>query len=177
MGAKNARKNVENKMVDKDKKKPEDRTTKKVGEKNEKKDMEMNTKRIMEKEKETGKKRQREEDEEKEKEDGNCGSQFITRDAIIEIKAGKTQVTEKQPMQTRKTRAQRKTRVRMEKSSILKMVEMMVDGQVAKVDSIKVQSEDALFGYDSYTYLSWNDFDKVFAMDELSGAVVASYIM
>ncbi|PWA91380.1 ulp1 protease family, C-terminal catalytic domain-containing protein [Artemisia annua] len=59
----------------------------------------------------------------------------------------------------------------------LKMTAMMVNGQVAKVDCIKVQCEDDLFGHHSYTYINWNDFDSLFSMDELSGAVVASYIM
>nr|KAJ0226796.1 hypothetical protein LSAT_V11C100024300 [Lactuca sativa] len=52
------------------------------------------------------------------------------------------------------TIAHMKTRIRIENSSILKMTAMMVDGQVTKVDSIRVQSENDLFGYDSYTYLT-----------------------
>ena len=35
-------------------------------------------------------------------------------------------------------RAHMKTRIRIEKSSILKMTAMMADGQATKVDSIKV---------------------------------------
>ncbi|CAH1412703.1 unnamed protein product [Lactuca virosa] len=69
------------------------------------------------------------------------------------------------------------TRMRIEKSSILKMTAMMADGQVTKVDSIKVQSENDLFGYDSYTYLNWDDFEAVLTMDELTGAVIVSYMM
>nr|KAJ0223907.1 hypothetical protein LSAT_V11C200076590 [Lactuca sativa] len=80
-------------------------------------------------------------------------------------------------LQTRWTRAHMKTRIRIEKSSILKMTEMMVDGQVTKVDSIKVQSENGLFGYDSYTYLNWDDFEAVLTMDELTGVVIVSYMM
>ncbi|XP_023767348.1 uncharacterized protein LOC111915950 [Lactuca sativa] len=57
------------------------------------------------------------------------------------------------------------------------MTEMMVDGQVTKVDSIKVQSENGLFGYDSYTYLNWDDFEAVLTMDELTGVVIVSYMM
>ncbi|CAH1453969.1 unnamed protein product [Lactuca virosa] len=68
-----------------------------------------------------------------------------------------------------------KTRIRIEKSSILKMTAMMADGQVTKVDSIKVQSENDLFGYDSYTYLTWDDFEAVLTMDELTGVVIVSY--
>ncbi|KAK9076249.1 hypothetical protein SSX86_004582 [Deinandra increscens subsp. villosa] len=165
---------------------------KKDVEKNAKKDEESNTKKGMEKE-EAGKeieskkekKRKRELDEENEKEliiirnknDKNCGSQLTTGDTINELKASKTKVNEIETMQRRMTRGQRKTRIRMEKSVALKMVAVMVDGQVSKVDSIKVQCEDDVFGYESYTYLNWNDFDKVFTMDEVSGAVVTSYTM
>ncbi|KAK9050807.1 hypothetical protein SSX86_030223 [Deinandra increscens subsp. villosa] len=74
------------------------------------------------------------------------------------------------------TRGQRKKRVRME-SFAMSMAAMMVDGQMTQVDSIKVSCEDDLFGYDSFTYLNWNDFDSVFAMDVLSGAVISSYTM
>ncbi|KAK9076248.1 hypothetical protein SSX86_004581 [Deinandra increscens subsp. villosa] len=184
-----------NKTVAQHAKKDEER--KKDVEKNAKKDEESNTKKGMEKEKETGKeleskkekKRKREPDEEIEKEsiiigkldDKNCGSQLITGDTINELKASKTKVNEKERKKVddsrRITRGQRKTRIRMEKSVALKMVAMMVDGHVLKVDSIKVQCEDDVFGYESYTYLSWNDFDKVFTMDEVSGAVVTSYTM
>nr|KAJ0209416.1 hypothetical protein LSAT_V11C400208710 [Lactuca sativa] len=80
-------------------------------------------------------------------------------------------------LQRRWTRAQMKTRIRIEKSSILKMTAMMADGQVTKVDSIKVQSENDLFGYDSYTYLNWEDFEAVLTMDEVTGADIVSYMM
>lgn len=81
------------------------------------------------------------------------------------------------PWKKMTTRGQKRGRKRIEERMGLKMAAMMVDGQVAKVDAIKVQCEDDLFGHPSYTYLNWNDFDSLFAMDELSGAVVASYIM
>ncbi|CAI9280212.1 unnamed protein product [Lactuca saligna] len=57
------------------------------------------------------------------------------------------------------------------------MTAMMADGQVTKVDSIRVQSENDLFGYDSYTYLNWDDFEAVLTMDELTGDVIVSYMM
>jgi hypothetical protein len=81
------------------------------------------------------------------------------------------------PMQKMMTRGQRRVRKRIEERTALKMCALMVDGQVAKVDSIRVQCDDDLFGYESFTYLSYNDFDKLFAMEELSGAVVATYTM
>nr|KAJ0213064.1 hypothetical protein LSAT_V11C400169560 [Lactuca sativa] len=68
-----------------------------------------------------------------------------------------------------------KTRIRIKKSSILKMTAMIADGQVTKVDSIKVQSENNLFGYDSYTYLTWDDFEAVLTMDELTRAVIVVF--
>ncbi|CAI9290686.1 unnamed protein product [Lactuca saligna] len=80
-------------------------------------------------------------------------------------------------LQRRWTRAQMKTRIRIEKSSILKMTAMMADGHVTMVDSINVQSENDLFGYDSYTYLTWNDFEAVLTMDELTGAIIVSYMI
>ncbi|KAI3754512.1 hypothetical protein L1987_54296 [Smallanthus sonchifolius] len=75
------------------------------------------------------------------------------------------------------TRAQRKTRIRIENNVLLRMTAMMVDGQVSKVDSIKVQCEDGLYGYESYTYLTWDDFQVVFTLEELTGAVITSYTM
>lgn len=81
------------------------------------------------------------------------------------------------PLKKMMTRGQKRGRKRIEERMGLKMAAMMVDGQVSKVDCIKVQCDDDLFGHQSYTYLNWNDFDKLFAMDELSGAVIASYTM
>lgn len=103
--------------------------------------------------------------------------------AVEEVKSPETlasiaKVTEKGiPLKKMTTRGQKRVRKRIEARMGLRMTAMMVDGQVAKVDCIKVQCEDDLFGHHSYTYLSWNDFDSLFSMDELSGAVVASYIM
>ncbi|PWA71941.1 ulp1 protease family, C-terminal catalytic domain-containing protein [Artemisia annua] len=95
-----------------------------------------------------------------------------------ETLASIAEVTEKgNPLKKMMTRGQKRVRKRIEERMALKMTAMMVDGQVAKVDCIKVQCEDDLFGHRSYTYLNWNDFDSLFSMDELSGAVVASYIM
>ena len=62
-------------------------------------------------------------------------------------------------------------------SSVTSLSTMMADGQVTNVDSIRVQSENDLFGYDSYTYLTWDDFEAVLTMDELTGAVIVSYMM
>ncbi|KAI3683910.1 hypothetical protein L1987_84425 [Smallanthus sonchifolius] len=84
---------------------------------------------------------------------------------------------EKVMMQRRMTRTQRKTMIRIEQSASLKMIAVMVDEHVSKVDSIKVQCEDDLFGYESFTYLNWDDFEAVFTLQELTGAVITSYMM
>ncbi|KAI3824939.1 hypothetical protein L1987_06412 [Smallanthus sonchifolius] len=44
-------------------------------------------------------------------------------------------------------------------------------------DFIKAQCEDDLFGYESYTYLTWDDFLAVFTLEELIGVVIISYMM
>ncbi|KAK9075605.1 hypothetical protein SSX86_003931 [Deinandra increscens subsp. villosa] len=125
--------------------------------------------------KETGKgNKKRQRDLDKQKDD----FQVITGEAVNEFKERKkSKVIEKESLQRKiMTRGQRKKRVRME-SFAMSMAAMMVDGQMTQVDSIKVSCEDDLFGYDSFTYLNWNDFDSVFAMDVLSGAVISSYTM
>ncbi|KAI3713734.1 hypothetical protein L1987_72320 [Smallanthus sonchifolius] len=90
---------------------------------------------------------------------------------------GKEKENEKELLRRRMTRAQRKTRIRIENNVLLRMTVMMVDGQVSKVDSIKVQCEDGLYGYESYTYLTWDDFQAVFTLEELTGDVITSYTM
>ncbi|KAI3797759.1 hypothetical protein L1987_33022 [Smallanthus sonchifolius] len=90
---------------------------------------------------------------------------------------GKEKENEKELLRRRMTRAQRKKRIRIENNVLLRMTAMMVDGQVSKVDSIKVQCEDGLYGYESYTYLTWDDFQAVFTLEELTGAVITSYTM
>nr|KAJ0193149.1 hypothetical protein LSAT_V11C800403260 [Lactuca sativa] len=61
-----------------------------------------------------------------------------------------------------------KTRIRIDKSSILKMSAIMANGQVTKVDSIKVWCDNNLFGYDSYTYLTWDNFEALLTLDEVT---------
>nr|KAJ0207521.1 hypothetical protein LSAT_V11C500234270 [Lactuca sativa] len=68
----------------------------------------------------------------------------------------------------KKEKQNMKTRIGIEKSSILKMTAMMADGQVTKVDSIKVQSENDLLGTIVTPFLT---------MDELIGVVIVSYMM
>ncbi|CAI9291110.1 unnamed protein product [Lactuca saligna] len=38
-------------------------------------------------------------------------------------------------------------------------------------------SENDLFGYDSYTYLTWDDFEAVLTMDEMTCDIIVSYMM
>ncbi|CAI9299082.1 unnamed protein product [Lactuca saligna] len=80
-------------------------------------------------------------------------------------------------MERRWTQAQMKTRIRIDKSSILKMTAMMADGQVTKYNCIKVQSENDIFRCNSYTNLNWDDFEEVLTMDELVGGAIVSYMM
>ncbi|KAI7730081.1 hypothetical protein M8C21_022049, partial [Ambrosia artemisiifolia] len=75
------------------------------------------------------------------------------------------------------TRAKRKERVRMGGSVVLKMVAHVVDGSLKKEDTIRLPLDEDIFGHDSFTYINWNDFEAVFTIDELSGAVISSYIM
>ncbi|XP_076938369.1 uncharacterized protein LOC143606498 [Bidens hawaiensis] len=84
---------------------------------------------------------------------------------------------DKKAFQKRKTRAQQTTRVRIEESVVLTMAALVVDAQLANVDSIKVQSEDECFGYESYTYLGIEDFEAVFTLGWMSGSIVTSYMM
>ncbi|KAI3820358.1 hypothetical protein L1987_07904 [Smallanthus sonchifolius] len=94
-------------------------------------------------------------------------------DKIVENK----KESEKEKENEKKDDERRNTRIRIENNVLLRMTAMMVDGQVSKVDSIKVQCEDSLYGYESYTYLTWDDFQTVFALEELTGAVITSYTM
>ncbi|XP_076919851.1 uncharacterized protein LOC143580804 [Bidens hawaiensis] len=57
------------------------------------------------------------------------------------------------------------------------MAAVMVDGQLTKDGSIKIQCDDDCFGYESFTYLSMEDFEAVFTLDWLSGSVIISYMM
>ncbi|KAI7746773.1 hypothetical protein M8C21_029597, partial [Ambrosia artemisiifolia] len=75
------------------------------------------------------------------------------------------------------TRAKRKERVRMGGSVVLKMAAHVVDGSLKKEDTIRLSFDEDIFGHDSFTYINWNDFEAVFTIDELSGAVISSYII
>ncbi|KAK9053572.1 hypothetical protein SSX86_024646 [Deinandra increscens subsp. villosa] len=118
------------------------------------------------------KKRQLDPYEEKVRELLTADVQLLMGDSIIELKEKKKSKLTRKVM----TRGESKKRVRMTSPTML-MAQMMVDGHMKHVDTIRVQCENDMFGYDSFTYLSWNDFDRVFAMDELSGAVVTFYSM
>ncbi|KAE8674381.1 hypothetical protein F3Y22_tig00111758pilonHSYRG00273 [Hibiscus syriacus] len=43
--------------------------------------------------------------------------------------------------------------------------------------SVKVQYEDDMFGYESFTYITWEDFEVVFTVDEMIGSVITCYMM
>ncbi|KAJ0576486.1 putative Ulp1 protease family catalytic domain, papain-like cysteine peptidase superfamily [Helianthus annuus] len=77
----------------------------------------------------------------------------------------------------RMTRAQRRPRIRVENNAVLTMTASVVDAQVFKADSIRLQCVDDLFGYESFTYLNRKDFEAVFTLDELTGSVITTYMM
>jgi hypothetical protein len=152
--------------------------------KNSKPIKELEGKKEKESEKDNGKEieKKKEKDEEnhngKEKEDDKKDEvKQDGKENVKEIAKEDKRMIEKEVTKRRMTRTHKRTRIRIEESVVLKMTAMMVDGQVSKVDSIKVQCEDDLFGYESYTYLNFNDFEAVFSLGELSGAVVTSYMM
>ncbi|KAE8655814.1 hypothetical protein F3Y22_tig00117017pilonHSYRG00447 [Hibiscus syriacus] len=43
--------------------------------------------------------------------------------------------------------------------------------------SVKVQCEDDMFGYESFTYITWEDFEVVFTVDEMTGSAITCYMM
>ncbi|MFS8032508.1 hypothetical protein Hanom_Chr17g01558601 [Helianthus anomalus] len=67
--------------------------------------------------------------------------------------------------------------MRVENNAVLTMTALMVDTQVLKVDSIKLQCVDDLFGYESFTYLNWDYFEAIFTLDNLTGSVITAYMM
>lgn len=89
----------------------------------------------------------------------------------------KENLNEKRMLKRRMTRANRKPRIRIEKRPVLKMTAMMVDAHASKVDYVKVQCEDELFGYKSCVCITWDDFEAIFTLEEMSGAVITSYMM
>ncbi|MFS7943149.1 hypothetical protein Hanom_Chr06g00496911 [Helianthus anomalus] len=74
-------------------------------------------------------------------------------------------------------RAQRRSRIRVENNAILTMTALVVDAKVLKVDFIKLQCVNDLFGYEGFTYLNWDDFEAILTLDELTGSVITAYMM
>lgn len=99
------------------------------------------------------------------------------REVDEEKKKGKEKEKEEDITLKRRTRAQMLTRQRIESNRVLKMTACMVDNQLTKVETIKVQCEDDLFVNESFTYISWEDFQAMFTLDELSGAAITCYMM
>ncbi|KAE8725780.1 hypothetical protein F3Y22_tig00008145pilonHSYRG00058 [Hibiscus syriacus] len=79
--------------------------------------------------------------------------------------------------QRRRTRAQMMTRLRVESNRVLKVFARMVDIQLKNAESLKVQCEDDMFGYESFTYITWEDFEVVFTVDEMTGSAITCYMM
>lgn len=77
----------------------------------------------------------------------------------------------------RTTRAQRKERVRLERSGALKMVAHLVDTQLDKEMNVRMPFDEDVFGHESYTFVSWHDYEAVFTLSDIGGCVITSYIM
>ena len=77
----------------------------------------------------------------------------------------------------RRTRGQIGKNVRVECSRVLKMTEKLVLSKGSKQLATKVQCEDDLFGYESFTYITWEDFQVIFTLDELTGSIITCYMM
>ena len=78
----------------------------------------------------------------------------------------------------KRTRLQMGKRLRCDSNRVLKMFARLIDKRFEKeVVNVKVQAEDAMFGYETYTWLTKNDFERVFCLDEITGAVVTCFMM
>ncbi|KAE8712910.1 hypothetical protein F3Y22_tig00110221pilonHSYRG00091 [Hibiscus syriacus] len=86
------------------------------------------------------------------------------------LKRGKKKEKEEGTPQRRRTRAQMRTRLRVKSNRVMKVFTRMVDIQLKNVESVKVQCEDDMFGYESFMYITWEDFEVVFTVDEMSGS-------
>ncbi|KAE8692580.1 hypothetical protein F3Y22_tig00110831pilonHSYRG00032 [Hibiscus syriacus] len=75
------------------------------------------------------------------------------------------------------TRAQMMTRLRVESNRVLKVFARMVDIQLKNVESVKVRCEDDMFGYESFTYITWEDFEVVLTVDEMTDSAITCYMM
>jgi hypothetical protein len=75
----------------------------------------------------------------------------------------------------KQTRAETSTR-KLQNSLVLGMTSRMVD-TFKNTNNIRVQSEDAAFGGDSYTYISRSDFEVVWSMNRLTGTIIDSYML
>ena len=77
----------------------------------------------------------------------------------------------------RRTRAQKKERVRVESSGALKMVAHLVDTNLDKETSVRMPFDEDVFGHESYTFVGWHDYESVFTLSEIGGCVITAYIM
>ena len=86
--------------------------------------------------------------------------------------------TDMAPLQRKKTRQSVVfERCRVENNPALKLFSTMVNRLLLDSQTIRVQTDDNLFGYDSYTYVSKKDIDRVLNMEELTAPCITVYIM
>ncbi|KAE8701949.1 hypothetical protein F3Y22_tig00110503pilonHSYRG00256 [Hibiscus syriacus] len=121
-------------------------------------------------------------EKEKEKEEGK-GEGTLQRKKEEEKEEGtpkrerKKEKEEEGTPQRRRTRAQMMTRLRVESNRVLKVFARMVDIQLKNAEFVKVQCEDDMFGYESFTYITWEDFEVIFTVDEMTGSAITCYMM
>ncbi|XP_031261921.1 uncharacterized protein LOC116120120 [Pistacia vera] len=68
-------------------------------------------------------------------------------------------------------------RRRVQNNSSLKMFSTVVNHFLLDKQTLHVQTDDNLFGYESYTYVSKKDFERVLDMEELTASCITVYIM
>jgi hypothetical protein len=77
----------------------------------------------------------------------------------------------------RKTRGQTKLRVRVQQIAALKMMAVMVDGKLTPDTYVTVISDDDCFGGRSVAFVMLEDFEAMFAVGEMTGSIITSYMM
>ncbi|KAJ0035685.1 hypothetical protein Pint_25556 [Pistacia integerrima] len=68
-------------------------------------------------------------------------------------------------------------RRRVQNNSSLKMFSTVVNHFLLDKQTLRVQTDDNLFGYESYTYVSKKDFERALDMEELTALCITVYIM
>jgi Mg-chelatase subunit ChlI len=121
------------------------------------------------------KEKEKEEEKEKEKEEGEKEKEKAAKENVGKKKKGKK--IENEVTKKRKTRGQTKMRVRVQQNSALKMMTVMVDGNLNPDTFVTVVTDDACFGGRSIAFVMPEDFEALFAVGEMTGSIITSYMM